>query len=153
MMNPKLDIQQATPAEMAEVVALVDAAYTKWIEVLGGKPMPMTTDYAPLIAQQYVYSIREGSELVAVLVIWPEEDTFYIDNIAVSPAHQGRGIGAQLMAFAEQQARALNLPRITLMTNIKMEYNQAYYIKHGYVEIHREVLPNGRIGVWMQKQL
>ena len=153
MTNPTFNVHPATADEAANIAALVNAAYSKWIDVIGGKPMPMTVDYAALIAKNCVYSVREEADLVAVLVIWPLDDALYIDNIAVAPTHQGRGIGDRLLAFAEQKARELKLDRLTLLTNEKMVSNQIYYRKHGYAELRREIMPNGRRAVWMQKDL
>jgi ribosomal protein S18 acetylase RimI-like enzyme len=148
-----LNIQRATDDESPAVAALVNAAYSKWIEVIGRKPMPMLADYDALIARQCVYCAREGLVLVGVIVLWPADDSLYIDNIAVASKQQGRGVGDALLAFAEQQASALNLSRMTLLTHEKMLYNQDYYRKHGYTELRRETFPDGRSAVWMEKQL
>jgi len=153
MADPSFSIQLAAPDAATEVAALVNAAYSKWVEVIGGKPMPMTADYGTLIAQQLVYCARDGQELVGVLVIWQSDDALYIDNVAVAPSQQGRGIGDKLLAFAEQKARDMGLRKLTLLTNEKMVYNQTYYLKHGYAETRRELMPNGRRAVWMHKLL
>ena len=87
-----LIIRLAQPDEVHLVNQVVDAAYSKWIPVIGVKPMPMLADYVMLIAQHYVYVVVEGRRVAAVLVIWPTEDALYIDNIAVHPDYQ-RQIG------------------------------------------------------------
>jgi ribosomal protein S18 acetylase RimI-like enzyme len=153
MTHTPFDIQLATPNEAADVAALVDAAYSKWVEVIGGKPMPMLADYPALVDKGFVHTVHEAGILVGVLVIWQIDDALYIDNVAVHPDHQRRGIGDLLLAFTEQQARAMGLHKLTLLTNEKMESNQAYYLKHRYVETRRETLPNGRRAVWMHKAL
>jgi ribosomal protein S18 acetylase RimI-like enzyme len=153
MTDSPFNIQLATADDTDAVVALVNAAYSKWIPITGTTPMPMLTDYAPLIAQNYVHTLREGATLVGVLVIWQEDDALYIDNIAVHPNHQRRGIGDILLNFAEQKAREMNLTTMSLMTNEKMESNQAYYRKHGYVEVSRYQFAENRRAVVMHKQL
>ena len=57
--------------------------------------------------------------------------------MAVQPAAQGRGIGARLLARAEDHARDLGLSEIRLYTNEAMTENLAYYVRHGYAETHR----------------
>ena len=153
MSETPFKIQLATPNDAAEITALVNAAYSKWIPIIGGKPMPMTANYAELIAKDYVYVVREGAALIGVLVIWELDDALYIDNIAVAPEQQGRGIGDRMLAFAEEKAREMNLRTMTLLTNAKMESNQAYYRKHGYVETRRQTIAEGRVAVWMHKPL
>ena len=60
-----------------------------------------------------------------------------LENVAVLPAAQGRGIGAQLLALAEDRARALGVPEIRLYTNAAMTENLTYYPRYGYTETHR----------------
>ena len=152
-MTASFEIELATTSDAATVAKLVDAAYSKWIPILGRKPTPMTANYEDLIALDRVYKVCEGIELIGVCVIWTEKDALYIDNLAVHPDHQGRGIGDSMLQFAELKARERDLNRLTLVTNEKMEYNQIYYRKHGFNELRRDPLPDGGRVVWMYKEL
>lgn len=148
------EIRLANPEEAEAVTACVDAAYSKWIEVLGRKPAPMLADYTELIERGVVYVLPDGDKLAGVLVIWPIEDAMLIENIAVEPGYQGKGIGKVLMDFAEVKAREAGLDMMRLYTNQKMEYNQAYYKKLGYDQTRVEASPpDGRLTVWMHKAL
>jgi ribosomal protein S18 acetylase RimI-like enzyme len=147
------DIRLAKPDERETVAALVDAAYSKWIPVIGRKPGPMLADYEKLIADGVVYVIAPDDKIIGVLVIWPIEDAMLIENICVSPDQQRGGIGRQLMDFAEQKAREAGLNLMQLYTNVKFEVNQAYYRKLGYVETRHEITADGRHTVWMHKEL
>ncbi len=73
-------------------------------------------------------------------------------SVAVAPAVQGRGLGRELMRFAEGRARALGRPTLRLFTNARMTRNLALYGRLGYVETHRETLPD-RVLVHMAKTL
>lgn len=150
-----LTIRLAAPEDAAPVSQLVDAAYSKWITVIGRKPMPMTADYPALIDRNLVYVLDKNDSMAAVLVIWPQlkENTLYIDNVAVHPDEQRQGLGEMLLDFAEQKAREEELPTLSLMTNAKMESNQNYYRKHGFVETRRDTIRDGRQVVWMHKSL
>ena len=64
-------------------------------------------------------------------------NSLLIENIAVSPAAQGTGIGRRLMEFAEDQARARGISRMTLYTNEVMTENLAIYAHLGYRETSR----------------
>ena len=70
-----------------------------------------------------------------MLVLKP--DFLLLENIAVLPSRPGRGIGARLLALAEEQARALGRDEIRLYTNEAMTENLTYYPRHGYTETHR----------------
>jgi ribosomal protein S18 acetylase RimI-like enzyme len=75
-----------------------------------------------------------------------------LDNIAVDPACQGAGLGRELLAFAEQTARAAGHDVIRLYTNAAMTENIALYTRIGYAETHR-VGEKGFRRVYMEKKL
>ncbi|MFE9689660.1 GNAT family N-acetyltransferase [Micromonospora sp. NPDC005806] len=142
-------IRPAVVADRTAVEDLVHAAYAPWIEVTGVQPLPMVADYAELIGagQVWVFDPVEG-----LIVLVPEDGVLLIENVAVSPAAQGRGLGRCLLAFAEDQARALGLSTLRLYTNEKMTSNIAFYERLGYVATERENI-NGRHAVHMRKPL
>jgi ribosomal protein S18 acetylase RimI-like enzyme len=72
-----------------------------------------------------------------LFILIPQPGYLSLENVAVLPAAQGRGIGARLMALAEEQALRLGLSEIRLYTNETMTENLAYYPRHGYTETHR----------------
>ncbi len=73
-----------------------------------------------------------------------------MDNIAVLPAAQRRGIGARLPGLAEQRARSLGLGEIGLYTNEAMTENLAYYARYGHAETHRAEQDGFRRGILPQ---
>jgi ribosomal protein S18 acetylase RimI-like enzyme len=75
-----------------------------------------------------------------------------LDNIAVEPSHQRKGIGHALLQFAETEARSQGYLEIHLYTNVVMIENQSLYAKFGYVEYaRRDELGFSRI--YMKKTL
>jgi ribosomal protein S18 acetylase RimI-like enzyme len=75
-----------------------------------------------------------------------------LDNIAVSPAGHGRGVGTRLMGFVEERALALGFDEVRLHTHVTMTENLAYYPRRGYVETHRAE-QNGFRRVFFSKRL
>ncbi len=69
---------------------------------------------------------EDDGALVGLLVLQPAGDHLLIENVAVRPATQGRGIGRQLMGLAEAQALARGLPEIRLYTNAAMTEDLNY---------------------------
>jgi ribosomal protein S18 acetylase RimI-like enzyme len=55
----------------------------------------------------------------------------------VDPAHQGSGLGRQLMDYAVREAKRHNLSAMQLCTNVTMTENLAMYAHMGFVETHR----------------
>jgi ribosomal protein S18 acetylase RimI-like enzyme len=94
----------------------------------------MQADYAALIGRGGVYVIADP-DVVGVLVLDRQDQTLWIENVAVCPDHQRRGLGRRLLAFAEEQARAAGLHELRLYTHERMVENIALYQRLGYVEV------------------
>lgn len=130
-------IRQATPEDIAPIQALIAAAYAVYIPRIGTRPGPMLEDYAVLIAQAQVEVFEAHGQVLGVLVLKVEDDGLLLDNIAVSPAAQGRGLGRQLIAHAEARALREGLKHVRLYTNEAMSENLGLYQRLGYQETYR----------------
>jgi len=117
----------------------VREAYAPYVPRIGREPAPMTADYAGLIGRSEVWVADEAGRVVGVLVLRPGATGLLLENVAVVPERQGRGIGRVLIAFAERKARDLGLTEISLYTNERMVENIHLYRKLGYVETDRRV--------------
>jgi N-acetylglutamate synthase-like GNAT family acetyltransferase len=102
-------IRPARQEDWKALVDCVEAAYSKYIERIGTKPAPMLADYMALIVQRKVWLLLVENEVRGVLVMMPEGESLFVENIAVDPRYQGQGFGHVLMAFVEQQAREAQL--------------------------------------------
>ena len=131
---------------------LVRMAYSKYVERIGKEPAPMLEDYDALIRAGEVWVWDEGGEVLGVLVMRPADDHLFVDNVAVAPRHQGRGLGRELLAFAEERAEREGLPEVRLYTNEKMHENLAVYARLGFEETGRR-LDGGYQRVFMRKWL
>ncbi|WP_173128270.1 GNAT family N-acetyltransferase [Kibdelosporangium persicum] len=142
-------IRTAVEADRAAVEEIVRDAYTKWITVIGGEPAPMKADYAALIEAGRVWVL---DSLDALIVLVEEPGVLLIENVAVRPSAQGKGLGRRLLAFAEERTHALGRTAVRLYTNEKMTTNIALYQSLGYRETGREEI-NGRRIVHLRKDL
>jgi ribosomal protein S18 acetylase RimI-like enzyme len=97
----------------------------------------MGADYTALVGEGAVTLAIDQGAIVGVLVLRPQPGSLLLENVAVAPAEQRRGIGRALIAFAEERARELNLGKVTLYTNARMAENLSLYRRLGYVEIER----------------
>jgi ribosomal protein S18 acetylase RimI-like enzyme len=112
----------------------------------------MNDDYAKLIGEGRVTVADEGGSLVGVLVMSPGEGGLLLENIAVLPARQARGLGAELIAHAEAEAYRRGFSFIWLYTHEKMTENLAWYARLGYVEFDRRT-EHGFSRVFLRKSL
>jgi ribosomal protein S18 acetylase RimI-like enzyme len=97
----------------------------------------MTADYAQKVRNQQAWAAIENGDIAGFVILIPQPGSEVLDNVAVLPAAQGRGVGTRLLALAEDHARSLGLSEIRLYTNEAMTENLAYYTRHGYAETHR----------------
>ena len=145
-------LRRATPEDAPAVSALVNASFEKYIPVIGRKPLPMNADHHDLIQNHDTWVLEQESEIIAVLEMVLKDDSLYIDTVAVSNAQQSRGIGKQLLQFAETRARELGRNAMTLFTNERYTVLLEMYARFGYVETHR-VPVQGTDAVHMRKPL
>ena len=143
-------LRRATPDDLPAIRALIDAAYARYLSRMDKPPAPMFRDYGPSVEAGTTWVT--GSPLTAVLTLYPRDDHMYVENIAVDPSAQGRGLGRALMEFAEQEAARRRLNRMVLVTHEAMTENQAIYARLGYVEIERRA-EDGYRRIYMEKPL
>ena len=130
-------IRPAVPADLPAVEACVAAAYAVSVPRIGKKPGPMLADYAGLIGAGRVHVLEDDAGLIGLIVLHAEPDHVFVENIAVRPEAQGRGLGRRLMRFAEEEAARRGLAELRLYTHERMTENLTLYPKLGYGETGR----------------
>jgi len=131
-------LRPAEPEDRLAVEAIVEAAYSPYVERIGKPPGPMLDDYAKLIAAGAVSVLDDpDGAIAALIVLLPKPDHLLLDNIAVRPDRQGRGLGRLLVAFAESEARRLGYSELLLYTHATMTENIALYTGLGFRETGR----------------
>ena len=145
-----LSPRRANAADLPAIKALIDAAYARYLTRMDKPPAPMLRDYGPSVEAGTTWVT--GSPITAVLTLYPREDHLFIENIAVHPAAQGRGLGRALMSFAEEEAARRGFTRMALVTHEAMTENQAIYARLGYTEVGRHA-QDGYRRIHMEKRL
>jgi GNAT superfamily N-acetyltransferase len=148
----RIELRRAGPADASVVRALTREAYAKWVPLIGREPKPMTADYAEAVRGHRIDMLYIDGELAGLIEMIPEADHVLIENLAVAPAFQGRGLGRQLLAHAEALTASLGHAEVRLYTNKRFAENIAFYLKRGYQLDREEPLASG-IVVHMSKRL
>ncbi len=130
-------IRRAGPGDVATLCAIAAAAYEKYISRIGRAPAPMTADYAGQVSDGQAWAAVQDGQVVGFAILIAQPGYLLLENVAVLPAAQGRGVGARLLALAEEHACGLGLGEVRLYTNEAMTENIAYYTRHGYAETRR----------------
>ncbi|NBM17193.1 GNAT family N-acetyltransferase [Streptomyces sp. GC420] len=131
------DIRPATPADVAAVTAVTDAAYHPYIGRIGLRPVPMDADHTAEVAAGRVFVT--GDPVVGLVVLVPHPDHLLLESVAVHPDARGLGVGRRLLRFVEARARELGLPEVRLFTNVMMWENQEIYARYGYELVERRL--------------
>ena len=137
----------------ADTVALITAeAYQHYVPRIGREPSPMLTDYAGAVRAGHAWVAEDDGQAAGIVVVELHPDHLLVENIAVRPAAQGRGVGRLLLAWAEELAAELGYAEVRLYTHETMTENIAYYPRRGYTETHRGG-QDGYRRVFFRKQL
>jgi GNAT superfamily N-acetyltransferase len=145
-------LRRARAEDAAAIRALTREAYAKWVPIVGREPRPMGADYDKAVRDHRIDLLYLGGTLAALIETVDEPGCLLIENVAVAPAFQGRGLGRQLLAHAEQLAAASGCSRIRLFTNRLMAANRLLYARLGYGEDGEETFP-GAVAVHMSKAI
>jgi ribosomal protein S18 acetylase RimI-like enzyme len=145
-------LRPATQADVPRLTELVQAAYGRYVGRLGGLPRPMTDDYTEVVRNQRVTVAERDGEIVGLIVLGVDAEGFVVDNVAVDPSHQGRGVGRTLLEHAEDAARRAGFDSVYLYTHERMTENLALYSRVGYVEYDRRAQGDAFL-VYLRKQL
>ena len=145
-------LRRAVASDAAAVRALTRAAYAKWVPLIGREPKPMGADYEAAVARHRIDLAHLGHELAALIETIPAPDHLLVENVAVAPAFQGRGLGRFLMAHAERLAAGQGVAEVRLYTNQRFAENVRLYLALGY-HIDREEESALGVTVHMSKAL
>jgi ribosomal protein S18 acetylase RimI-like enzyme len=135
--GPVVTIRLAGPGDVDALRRIATDAYGHYAARIGRAPAPMTTDYAQAVRGRQAWVALEDGEIAGFVILIAQPGYLVLENVAVRPAVQGRGIGSRLLALAEDHARSLGLDEIRLYTNEAMTENLSYYPRRGYAETHR----------------
>jgi GNAT superfamily N-acetyltransferase len=133
----------ATLADAPAIRALTREAYAKWVPLIGREPRPMVADHARAVREHRIDLVEIEGRLAALVEMIPHPDHLLIENLAVAPRAQGRGLGGSLLAHADQVAAALGLGETRLYTNGAFAANLRFYARRGYCVSREEAFGDG----------
>lgn len=148
------DIRPYTSADLADVVAINDAAYP-------AVPITSADELAELIAQSrvalvvddgqpagFIVALAPGLDYASENYTWfstRSRDFLYVDRIVLAPRLQGQGVGPRLYAAVEDAARADGATEITCEVNVRPPNpgSLAFHARLGFVEVGRQQTKGG----------
>ena len=152
-MGDTVEMRLARRDDAEAIRDLTRAAYAKWVPVIGREPKPMTADYEAALREHRFDLLYVDQVLAGLIETVDEGEQLLIENVAVTPIFQGRGLGSKLLAHAEILAASLGHNRIRLYTNQRFAENIALYLRLGYRVDREEDVGGGSVRVDMSKRL
>ena len=138
-------IRQGRASDEPAVRRCAELAFARYVPRIGRMPAPMLADFHAQIAAGDLFIAvdddgqLDDGQLAGYIVFYAEGDHVMLESVAVMPAMTGRGIGAALIGFCENDARQQGFVAVRLYTNEAMTENLAIYPRLGYVETGRRV--------------
>jgi GNAT superfamily N-acetyltransferase len=147
------ELRLAQAGDAAAIRTLTRQAYAKWVPIIGREPLPMGADYEAAVWQHRFDLLYLHDALAGLIETIDEGDGLLIENVAVAPDFQRRGLGARLVSHAENIARALGYSLIRLYTNERFAENIVLYQRLGFKIDSRTDVGGATVRVDMSKLL
>jgi ribosomal protein S18 acetylase RimI-like enzyme len=122
------------PERLDEILAMVHAAFDGFTPP-SGVLQETTIDLAQRQRDGFVLVAMQGDDFVGSMFCTQKDGGLYLTRMATRPDRRGRGIGRALMDAAEDEARAMHLPKLLLRVRKTLPGNLAYFSKLGFVVI------------------
>lgn len=134
MTDDALTIREAMDADVPTLVAVLRAAFAEQRDL--APPSGALSETAESVrglmrTGRVALAVVDGT-IVGCQFFEPKDDYLYLFRLAVLPDYRQRGIGQELIRYAEEQARALCLPRTQFSVRLALPRQRAMYERMGY---------------------
>ncbi len=133
-----MNIRKAVPGDHETLARIwLESWYSTGLKSLfdPGLEMLRTRIPADIAKGRDFYAAEEADGIVAMLALDPRD--FYLDQLWVAPAHQGRGLGRALLGFTRQQFPE----EIFLRCVVENTAAWAWYEREGFRFEGEEIVP------------
>ena len=133
-MADSIALRTAGENDVAALVSLLNAAFAmEWAFINRDRTSaPEVTQY--MTTGTFLVADAPNGSLGSCMYLEPRGDRIYLGMLAIDPSQQGRGRGRQMMAAAEQQARAHGCGAVDIrIINLRTEL-PPFYRKLGFVD-------------------
>lgn len=151
-MSELFEFRPAEAGDVSDIQDLTRLAYAPWVGVIGREPLPMSADYAAAVRDHLIELAHREGNLCGLIEMVREPESLLIENLAVAPEQQGRGLGTILLRRADKCAAQLGLPMLRLYTNQAFQSNISFYERFGFAVERTEAFMGGRT-VYMRKSV
>ena len=124
-----MQLREMTPADLDAVLAIEQSVHAHpWTRGM----------FSDALASGYLCKVYEADgEMLGYVVLMQVLDEMHLLDISIAAAQQRRGLGRQLLAEAQQLARAMHMQRMLLEVRPSNVAALALYRAQGFNEIGR----------------
>jgi GNAT superfamily N-acetyltransferase len=140
-LNMTFDVRRASLADAVALPAIERSAAQLFrldppLAWLADAEVPDAAQHLQAIEQAYVW-VAENSDgqLTGFVRAVGIDQHMHIEELSVSQAFQGQGMGRALVAAVIEQARVMRLNSVTLTTFRDLPWNAPFYQRMGFVEL------------------
>ncbi len=127
-------IREATDADVPAVVGVLRTAFAEQANLAPPSGALSETEESVRVLMQtarIALAVVDGA-IAGCQFFESKGDSLYLFRLAVLPHCRQHGIGGALIAYAEEQARAMGLPRAQFSVRLALPRQRAYYERLGY---------------------
>jgi GNAT superfamily N-acetyltransferase len=129
-------IRLAREADLPLIGPIEDAADRLFAERFGGVDWPGSSSGEERAAEPGFLLVAEhDGTVVGFTHVLDLDGHWYLEQIAVEPAHGRRGVGAALLEATHDELCRRGAEEVALMTYADVPWNAPFYARHGYVEL------------------
>jgi predicted N-acetyltransferase YhbS len=128
-------LRAATEDDIPTLVALIHAAFKEYdgaIDPPSGAHKESAEKLREKMTTECAVLALLGEQALACVFYRDEGEYMYFGRLAVLPIYRNRGVAAVLIAYVEERARELGLPRVQLGVRVALPHLRARYERLGY---------------------
>lgn len=148
----EIRLRPAAQDDLPAIRSCAEAAYALYIDRIGRRPAPMDAEFGDQVRKGLIDVIEADGDWAGYAVTERQGDALFVENVALLPAFQGRGLARWLFEALNKRAQQAELVRIKLYTNAAMHENLALYPKLGF-HVTGTRVENGFNRVYFEKRV
>ncbi len=138
-MDSKLNVRVATANDRADIIALVNAAFT--VETFFEGTRTDDDRLTEMMGTRDFLVGEEGGRILASVSTEVRDERGYFGMLAVDPSQQGRGLGRVMVEAAEAHLRqrgceVVDITVLSLRPELPGYYRKLGYVQTGVEEFH-----------------
>ena len=135
-------IRLAMTTDVPAIKLIARKSFERYVPLIGKLPAPMNAYFSGHVLKGTVFIVQSEKKRGSVLgyaIVLHRDGEWLLDNIAVSPEAQGRGVGSALIAACKTFLQKRGVQRYHLHTDEAMEQNLTWNPEIGFVEMARRL--------------